>query len=121
MIEINSEITKVLQARADATKSNARVKKLKNQGIDTPSEMCIDVVRNMYRMSRGHCAATGVKFVCESHHPKMFSLDRINPNKGYTIDNVWLVTDSYNKGKSRQTVEEYDLLIQEMANEYSYC
>ena len=114
MVEINSKIRYFLSKRADATKTKATKKKLKKRGIDTSSEMCAAVLQNMFRMSRGYCAATGVKFVCDANSPRMFSLDRINPNKGYTIDNVWLVTDSYNKGKGRQTVEEYNLLMQEM-------
>ena len=110
MVEITKSIAHMLRARADTTKTKAKKKEHKAKGYK-PSEMNTAVLRNMFRMSRGYCAATNTKFVCKPKDPQNFSLDRINSNKGYTIDNVWLVCDWYNKGKGKMSVEQFNKIL----------
>lgn len=38
------------------------------------------------------------------------SLDRIDPSKGYTIDNVWVVSWRANQIKLNATLEEYEMI-----------
>lgn len=47
------------------------------------------------------CAYSGVRFVKESNHPKCASMERINPNEGYTLENTVVVTRECNTHKSQ--------------------
>lgn len=67
------------------------------------------------KLERGVCEATGLPFTMPDgtgkSGPTCFSpsLDRIDPNKGYTEDNTRLVIHAYNAAKSDGTDE--DVLI----------
>ena len=59
------------------------------------------VIQNMYDNQNGCCALTGIKFLTEksdihSRRPFTPSIDRIDTNKGYTIDNIRLVCSIVN-------------------------
>lgn len=44
------------------------------------------------------------------------SIDRIDSNKGYTKDNVWVVSHKANTIKSNATLEELELLVKNLRN-----
>ena len=64
------------------------------------------------KLEKGVCEATGLPFVLPDGTgkpgPSCFSpsLDRINPNKGYTEDNTRLVIHSFNAAKNDGTDED---------------
>lgn len=61
------------------------------------------------KLSRGTCERTGLTFVLDKgKHPLSPSLDRIDPKKGYTPDNVQLVCWMYNAAK--HTFTDADVL-----------
>lgn len=47
----------------------------------------------------------------EESCPNSYSLDRINPNKGYVKNNVWVISKRANVIKSNATIEELELLV----------
>lgn len=60
----------------------------------------------------GRCERTGVAFILEQHdmyknHPFAPSVDRRDPFRGYTHDNVQIVCAAYNIGKNQMTDDEY--------------
>ena len=92
--------------------ANARKRAKKNGfAINLTKEFLI----NLNRKQKGLCAISSVKLnwitskdiknprqrVCPWNR---VSLDRINPNEGYTMDNVQLVTDMANRVKSYHSV-----------------
>lgn len=48
--------------------------------------------------------------------PNSYSLDRIDSSKGYTKDNVWVVSKRANAIKSDATLEELELLVKNLRN-----
>lgn len=44
------------------------------------------------------------------------SLDRLDPNKGYTLDNVWVISHKANTMKSNASLEELKLLVTNLEN-----
>lgn len=64
----------------------------------------------MWDDQKGLCAITGTPmslFAEETRHSNLVSLDRIDANKGYTVDNVWLVCSKINYAKGVQSYEEF--------------
>lgn len=62
------------------------------------------------------CEITGLKMDFESHsrkkaNPRKCSMDRIDSNKGYTIDNIQLVCWAVNQMKSDRTEEEFKFWV----------
>jgi len=60
----------------------------------------------------GKCVRTGISFVLDPHdkysnHPHAPSIDRKDPFKGYTFDNIQIVCNAYNTGKNQMTDEEF--------------
>lgn len=69
-----------------------------------------DIIR---RIEAGCCEVTGIPFFLKHHtekstfkHPFAPSLDRIDPAKGYTPDNVQVVVWIYNAAKGQGTHED---------------
>lgn len=63
------------------------------------------------QVRKGFCARTGVAFKSggsdySDRNPDTPSIDRIDPTKGYTKDNVQFVTWHYNQAKGRFSDEE---------------
>ena len=102
------KIDKMVRQRAADSKARSKKKKYKH-------ETTTSVIRHMLMLTGGICPATGAEFVCKKRHPQNFSIDRIDSNKGYTIDNTWLVCNWYNKAKMQMSVNELSNLIQQMS------
>jgi len=46
--------------------------------------------------------------------PNSVSLDRINPNRGYTPDNIWVVSQRANSAKQDLVLEELKMLVENL-------
>lgn len=75
--------------------------------------LTLDRVRSA--IESGVCEVTGIKFDLESYGPKKRSpwapsVDRINPELGYTDDNVRVVVTIYNLAKSNFKADDLSRL-----------
>lgn len=65
----------------------------------------------LHERQRGVCALTGTEMTCElkkgSVCPTNASLDRIDPNGAYTVDNLQLVCAALNKFRINTSVEDF--------------
>lgn len=82
-----------------AQKANSR----KREGSEILTE---DNINKLYEEQSGVCKISGVKFDIE-HKWNRPSLDRIDNNKGYTVDNIQLVTWIVNHTRGELSIEEY--------------
>lgn len=57
------------------------------------------------------CPVLGVPIVLERNHPYRPSLDQVNPRKGYTPDNIQVLSMRANHLKLNMTLEEAKLLV----------
>lgn len=69
-------------------------------------------LRILYEAQEGLCALSGKRMIirgtkCAADSPYSISLDRIDPDGGYTQDNIWLVCTGVNLMKSRLTTESF--------------
>ena len=70
-------------------------------------------INEMYEKQNGLCYWFNVPLIPSnnSKHPQQPSLDRLDRNKGYTIDNVVLTCYSANIGRNENSVEEWESFI----------
>jgi|TARA_R100001480_G_C4647491_1_gene170331 hypothetical protein len=76
--------------------------KLKNARKDMEWELDMDNIKNIWRKQNGKCALSGVFMTWHGGEGKQdfnVSIDRKDPNKGYIIGNVQLVTQRVNTMK----------------------
>jgi hypothetical protein len=81
----NRTIEQFLRYRHPNTRNNA-----KNRGI--PFDIDVNDLMNLWDEQRGLCALTGVQMTHKSAGIYNCSIDRIDSSKGYTIDNIQLVS-----------------------------
>lgn len=90
------------------TYSGYKVKAIK-RGLEwniTPED-----IEALWIKQGGRCLQTGVQLSCGNNkHNHTWSLDRIDNNKGYTPDNVQLVSKFYNMVKLSRTDDEMKLI-----------
>lgn len=70
------------------------------------------------RLNKGCCEVTGIQFefVQNKRHPFAPSIDRIDPKKGYTPDNIQIVCWVYNAAKGDNTHEDVLKLSRALIN-----
>jgi hypothetical protein len=70
-------------------------------------------INEMYEKQNGLCYWFNVPLIPSnnSKHPQQPSLDRLDRNKGYTIDNVVLTCYSANIGRNENSVEDWESFI----------
>lgn len=91
-IKLTTDMSKRIEQKYKYTYSNAEKRKL-NVTV-TQEEL-----NELYIKQNGKCAITGQDLTCNKSLCDI-SIDRIDSNKHYTLDNVQLVLDSANKRKS---------------------
>lgn len=85
-----------------------RSKTRKECGICTIN---VNDILELYELQKGICIYNGKKLLFKSNDYDKISIDRIDSNKGYTKDNIQLLTYFSNQAKSNLTNEEYILFI----------
>lgn len=78
----------------------------------TGVEFSLSLIRISFALTLGTCERSGVQFDLSKHikhtnHPFSPSIDKIDPFKGYTDDNIKVVSTAYNFGKMQMTHSEY--------------
>lgn len=59
------------------------------------------------------CPLLGIKMQVNENYKKnnSFTIDRIDSNRGYDKDNIWIICDKANTSKSNLAIEEYELIV----------
>jgi hypothetical protein len=72
-------------------------------------------IEDLYSLYTNTCPINGVDLLWERGHGKPQenspSLDRIDSTKGYTKDNVWLISYRMNRIKNDATIEELQMIL----------
>lgn len=84
------------------SKSNTRSSNKKLEGFNITREFLSDLLLRQ----NGKCYYTGVEMMMILGNDNSVSIDRKDPNLGYTTENVVLCTRKVNRMKSDATVEE---------------
>ena len=90
----------VLSQRLADSKTRAKDKKL-------PHDITHDHLKLLWRQSGARCAISGEPFSLIAGDKNSPSLDQVTPGKGYTIDNVWLISDWLNKAKNNMQLKTF--------------
>lgn len=79
------------------------------------------------RLRRGYCECTSIPFHIREYtkrvqyipiHPHSPSLDQISPSGGYTMDNVQIVCDQFNKMKNDRSMEQTFYVAEKFVETY---
>lgn len=111
-----------IQAKYHGSKRNARAKGYTHT-------LTIDFLKDLWDKQRGCCALTGVKMGFVGSGWNAASIDRINPELGYTPSNVQWTCWRPNDAKSSMTNQDFvamcyavastvELVKREMCNDY---
>lgn len=65
----------------------------------------------MFNHQKGLCKLSGEKLSLQVSSPYKISIDRIDSNKGYTIDNVQLVSKIVNQAKNNLDSQTFNKMI----------
>lgn len=90
--EISDDMKNRIKTKLSFTKGNAVRRNLKVK-INEKQLM------ELYNKQRGRCALTGLELTCSNSRSDI-SIDRIDSNKDYTLDNIQLITELANNVKS---------------------
>ena len=121
--EINPEIyakavklakQKINDSQRTIAKKNSKIAKGKAKLKHTIDWMFI---MQLLRWSGCRCIYCGIPFKFVAKDPMNFSIDRIDSSKGYTPDNVQLISTWVNRAKNNLSEKEFFYLISSMNNE----
>lgn len=89
---------------------NGAKRRAKEKNIEF--HLTLDFIKE--KLSFGRCEVTDIDFEIVTKHSLFApSLDRIDNNKGYTVDNVQMVCCAYNMGKKNSSDEMFQLFIKQ--------
>lgn len=72
-----------------------------------PCSITVDDLMVLYKHQKGLCYLSGQRMCLEPHNYCTLSLDRIDPRKGYVLNNVGLVTWGSNQMKGSIPLNEF--------------
>lgn len=98
----NNDINKFIQMKFVKQRAEAA---RRNYSWELEKEFVDQLFKN-----NKQCKLSGLPLIAEINHPDAPSIDRIDNNKGYSIDNVQLVSQRVNKAKSTMTDEEFIIM-----------
>lgn len=108
--DVYSKLRNFCSLRMNQTRGNAKVR-------DLEVKIATNDVINKYFEQNGVCALSGMILTFdneESNEISDLSIDRIDSNKGYTYNNIQIVSSIVNKSKSDLKNEEYIRLCEEI-------
>ena len=100
----NCFLTKVYHSM----KNNARIRNI-------PFKLTKQDINVLLGESKGVCAMSGVKLSLINNDPNRASIDRIDSNKGYTKDNVQVVTTQVNYAMNNDTKAQFIAMCKAVA------
>lgn len=106
---------KILQHRFLGAKDRA-----KRNGLEF--DLTKEVLKSMWESQKGLCAITKIPMTYTLDDGRTFtnvSIDKIDPNKGYTQDNIQLVCMAINQMKSDMTMEDLYYFCEAILNNKS--
>lgn len=90
-----------------------KIKALLRASTVDRSSLSFDYIWNRLQENQFKCEITGKEFTWGSLEPTSLSIDRINPTKGYTTDNIRLVCWWINAAMGTWGIEKLKELIKE--------
>ena len=82
-------------------------------------------IEDLYNLYTDTCPICGIDLLWERGHGKPKdnspSLDRLDPTKGYNLDNVWLISYRMNRIKNDSTMEELQMILSACLEKTSKC
>lgn len=107
----SADLKKVLQHCITTSKTSAK-KRLKNGRVECGvNTLTIEQLIIMYKDQKGKCKLSGETLSLQAKSNYIISIDRIDSTKGYTIDNVQLVTKIVNQAKSDLDDKTFNRMI----------
>ena len=101
-------INKLLNGLKNSAKSREK------KGRTCEFKLTSDDIYNLIEKQNNKCAYSNIELKWEYNHPHKASIDRINSDKGYTIDNVHLVSHISNQAKSDLTEKNFLEMIKQI-------
>lgn len=101
------------------SKLDKHLRTLLHQKYGQRDQLSLDYLMSLYSKQAGKCALSGVSMTTikgEGYVPTNISLDKIDPNLGYTEGNVQLVCRRANEMKSNKTVEDLHFWCKSILN-----
>jgi hypothetical protein len=80
-----------------------------------PCELTRGDLLKLWKMQRGRCAYSGRVMTPRCNRLNTVSVERIDPSRGYTLDNVVLICDAVNTAKNDLSLTEYVALCRDVA------
>jgi hypothetical protein len=109
----NHRHLQTLHGRLVKTKINASGSAKKR---DHEFNLTTEDMWTLWNQQKGLCAFTGWPMGTFTKTRELLSLDRIDNDKGYTLDNCMLVCWCVNKARSDMTREEFVKMCKDVAN-----
>lgn len=101
-----------------ATKRNSRLRESRGRKECGTNTITLEDVLSLKSKQNNKCIYSGRALVWEKNNPDKASIDRIDSNKGYTLDNIQLVTHLVNQAKSNLDNETFYHLVKDIYKTY---
>ena len=98
----------IITQRLSDSKTRAKDKNL-------PHDITRDHLINLYNQSGGKCPLSGAEFSMATFDKNSPSLDQIKVGEGYTIGNVWFISEWVNKAKNDMDLETFKSKIENLS------
>jgi hypothetical protein len=106
--QLNSDPVKFTRMKYTKQRNGAKDRKLE---WDLTPEQVHDLITKNDR-----CEISGRKLVLEVNHVDGASIDRIDNNRGYFIDNVQVTSQQINKARGTMTIDEFVEMCRQVAD-----
>lgn len=105
--------TKQLNPRRFLTDQLAHLKRLAVKG-GVPFDLSLDCLEEIWNKQSGRCAITGIAMKHSRHDLYSVRIDIVDPQKGFTKENIQLVCDGVKRIKKNMTNAEMIEFVNEI-------
>ena len=103
-MSVNTSLSTILSNRYSGAKTRAI-------RYNMEFDLTVDTLKEIYEKQNGVCFYTKEKLEFCSHNKNTLSIDRINSDKGYTLDNIVLCGALVNNMKNSLSINEFKQII----------